>query len=155
MAGTAPDDVLIGLNAKLYRNTGTYGSPTWVEVCLIGDLTLNIEKSEATISVRCSGWELIRAVLKKASVDFKMMYNPGNSSFQAIRDAFNNNTRIEFAVMDGDITAGATTLTQGLRATMEVMKFNIGQPLEGAQTVDVTLKPSYNSNLPSWYTVSA
>lgn len=154
MPGTAPDDVLIGIDATLYRNSGTYGSPTWVEICIIGDLTLNLEKSEATISMRCSGWELVRAVLKKASVDFKMMYNPGNAGYQAIRDAFLNNTRIECYVCNGDITTASVTTVEGLRATYEVMKFNLGQPLEGAQTYDVTMKPSYNSHLPEWFTVS-
>lgn len=155
MPGSAPDDVLIGLNAKLYRNSNTYASPTWVEICIIGDVTLNLEKSEIPISMRCSTWELIKTALKKGSVDFKLFWIPGNASFQAVRDSFLNNSNIEFAVMDGDLTTASVTLTQGLRATMTVTKFTKGEPLDGAQTADITIKPTYSSSaVPAWYTVS-
>ncbi len=34
--------VKLGLDAKLYRNTGTYDTPTWVEMTNVKDLTLNL-----------------------------------------------------------------------------------------------------------------
>lgn len=156
MPGTAPNDVLMGINAKLYYNTGTYGSPTWTEICIVGDVTLNMERSESSIAMRCSTWELVKYVLKKGSIDFKLWNIPGNTAFQAIRDAFNDATTIEVAVMDGDISTAATTLTQGLRAFVQVGKFNRSEPIEGAQNYDITLKPTYSSSAaqPVWYTVS-
>jgi len=34
--------VVLGLNAKLYRNTGTQQSPTWTEIANVKDVTLNL-----------------------------------------------------------------------------------------------------------------
>jgi hypothetical protein len=34
--------VKLGVNAKLYKNTGTRGSPTWVDLSFVQDLTLNM-----------------------------------------------------------------------------------------------------------------
>jgi hypothetical protein len=61
-----------------------------------------------------------------------------------------NKTPIEFAVMDGDI---AVSGKQGLRATCMITNFSMSQPLEEAVTVDVSIKPTYAANAPSWYTV--
>ena len=37
----------LGINGKLYQNTGAYGSPTWVEITNVRDLTLNMDAAEA------------------------------------------------------------------------------------------------------------
>ena len=42
-------------NAKLYYNSGSYASPTWVEICNVKDVTLSLEKDEVDVTTRCSG----------------------------------------------------------------------------------------------------
>jgi hypothetical protein len=81
-----------------------------------------------------------------------MVWLPGDAAFDAIQEAFLENTPIEFAVMDGPI---ATAGSQGLRATFEVFSFTRNENLEEAVTVDVSIKPTVAANAPSWMTIAS
>lgn len=141
----------VGLDAKLYRNSGTYDIPTWNELVNAKDVTLNLEAGEADASRRGSGgWRETLMALKDGSVEFEMVYDSADAEFTALKDAFFGGTTVELAVMDGDI---ATAGTQGLRATMSVLNFSRNEPLEEALTVSVTVKPAPAANPPEWMTV--
>lgn len=141
----------LGMEAKLYRNTGSYAAPTWVEMTNVKDLTLNLEASEADVTTRGNaGWRATIAALKDGSIEFEMVWDPTDAGFTAIQDAYFNNTTVEFGVMDGDIVSSGT---QGLRATMSITKLTRSEPLEQAITVSVTAKPTYSANAPEWMTV--
>jgi len=143
----------LGMEAKLYRNTGSYESPVWAEVENVKDLALNLEAGEADVTTRANdGWRATIATLKDASVEFGMVWDTEDADFSAIQDAYFDGTSIEFAVMDGDIE---TEGSEGLRATMAVTAFSRDEPLEEAITVTVTIKPTYADNPPEWYVVPA
>jgi hypothetical protein len=143
--------VKLGLDARLYRNTGTYAAPVWNEIKNVKDVTLNLEAGEADVTTRANaGWRATVATLKDGSIEFEMVWDTADDDFAAIRDAFLNRTSIEFAVMDGDI---ASSGSQGLRATCMVTSFSRNEALEEAITVSVTVKPTFAINPPSWMTV--
>ena len=140
----------LGMDAKLYRNTGTYATPTWVEVSNVKDVTLNLEKGEADVTTRANaGWRATVGTLKDASIEFQMVWDTVDAGFDAIRQAFFNNTPLEFAVMDGDITDPDS---EGLRATFDIFNFTRNEALEEAIMVDVSIKPTYADNAPEWIT---
>jgi TP901-1 family phage major tail protein len=144
--------VKLGLDAKLFRNTGTYGTPAWNEIKNVRDVTLSLEAGEADVTTRGNnGWRATVATLKDGSIEFEMVWDSEDDDFTAIRDAFLNKSAVELAVMDGDIL---TTGSQGLRASFMVTSFSRNEPLEEAITVSVTMKPTYSANPPSWMTVS-
>lgn len=144
--------VKLGMQAKLYRNSGSYGTPTWVEVGNVKDLTLNLEAGEADVTTRSnSGWRATVATLKDGSIEFEMVWDTTDGNFTAIQQAFFNNTPVEFAIMDGAI---ATAGSQGLRATMSITNFSRSEALEEAIMVSVTAKPTYAANAPQWMTVA-
>lgn len=144
--------IKLGMEAKLYRNTGDFATPVWVELSNVKDLTLSLEKGEADVTTRANGgWRALAGTLKDGSIEFEMVWDTQDTGFTAIKDAWFNDTPIEFAVMDGDITASGS---QGLRATMEVFNFSRNEPLEEAVTVSVTIKPTYAANAPQWMEVS-
>ncbi len=141
---------VLGYNAKLYRNTGTHGSPTWVEMTNVKDLTLNMDLDEADVTTRGNaGWKANVATLLDGSIEFEMVYDPTDASFTAVQTAFFTRAAIEFAAMDGPI---ATTGSQGLKATCMVKQFSVEEKLAEALTVKVTIKPTYSVNPPAWYT---
>ena len=143
--------IKLGMEAKLYRNTGTYALPTWVEMINVKDLTLNLEASEADVTTRGNaGWRATIAALKDGSIEFEMVWDTADADFTAIQQAFFGNTEIEFAVMDGDV---ASSGSQGLRATMAITNFSRSEALEEAIGVSVTAKPTYSDNAPEWMTV--
>ncbi len=145
--------VKLGLDAKLYRNTGTYDTPTWVEMTNVKDLTLNLESGEADVTTRANnGWRATVATLKDGSIEFEMVWDTEDAGFTAIKGAWFANTSIEFAIMDGGITDAGS---QGLRATFSITKFSRNEPLEEALTVSVTAKPTYAEHAPEWMTVGS
>ena len=42
--------IKLGLDAKLYHNTGSYGAPVWSEISNVRDLTLSLEDGEADVT---------------------------------------------------------------------------------------------------------
>ena len=143
--------VKLGLDAKLFRNTADYATPTWDEITNVRDLTLNLEAGEADVTTRGNdGWRATVATLKDGSIEFEMVWDSEDTDFTAIRDAFLNKTAVEMAVLDGDVV---TTGSQGLRASFMVTSFSRNEPLEEAITVSVTMKPTYSANPPEWMTI--
>lgn len=143
---------ILGVNCKLYRNTGTWASPTWDEVTNVKDLTLNLEKGEADVTVRGgNGWRQTIGTLKDGSIEFQMVWDPSDTDFTAIQTAYFNDTSIELLALDGSVTPAAGVTVQGLHADFSVTNFTRNESLEEAVLVDVSLKPTYSSNTPEWY----
>ena len=143
--------IKLGLEAKLFRNAGSYDIPDWKEITNVKDLTLNLEAGEADATTRGNnGWRATLATLKDGSIEFEMIWDTADAEFTAIKDAFFNKTPVELAVLDGDV---ATTGSQGLRAAMAMTNFSRNEPLEEAISVSVTAKPTYSENPPAWMVV--
>lgn len=142
-----------GMDAKLYRNSGSYESPNWQEITNVKDVTLTLESGEADVTTRANaGWRATVATLKEATIEFEMVWDTGDAGFTAIQSAFFANTFLEFAVMDGPIAEAGS---QGLRATMSITNFSRSEPLEEAVSASVTAKVAYAENPPEWLTVAA
>lgn len=140
-----------GIDAKLYRNTGTFGSPVWNEVPNCKDLGISLEAAEADVTTRESGgWEAVLSALKKATIDWKMVYDTTDADWTAFRDAFLNRTSIELLILDGAV---GTSGSQGLRVSVAVLNFGRTENLEEALITEVSVKPTRADNAPSWHTV--
>lgn len=144
--------VKLGMEAKIYRNTGTHGTPTWTILSNVKDVTLNLEKGEADVTTRANnGWKATVGTLKDGSIEFEMVWDPADAGFTAIQTAYFAGTSIELLALDGAYDA---TGSQGLRATMAITNFTRSEPLEEAITVKVTAKPTYSANAPEWFTAT-
>lgn len=142
--------IKLGMNAKLYRNTGTFATPVWNLVPNVRDLTLSLETGEADVTTRGNnGWRATMATLKDASVEFEMIWDTEDEDFTAIRTAFLNGSAIELAILDGLVSVAGS---QGLRASFMITGFSRNEPLEEAITVSVSAKPTYSTNPPAWMT---
>jgi len=145
--------IKLGMDAKLYRNDGTYEVPDWVEMTNVKDLTLTNEKGEADVTTRANqGWRATIGTLKDGSIEFEMVWDTDDETFTALQEAYFGNTNIEFAVLDGDIEEAGS---QGLRATMAIMSFTRNEPLEEAMSANVTAKPTYAEHAPEWMEIEA
>jgi hypothetical protein len=146
--------VKLGLDARLYLNSGTYASPTWSGLNNVRDLTLNLETGEADVSTRANeGWRATVSTLKDASLEFELVIDPEDSGFTTVVNAFLQNEPLEFVVLDGPITGPGSVGSQGLRATFRIASFSRNEALEEAVTASVTAKPTYSENPPSWMSV--
>ncbi len=140
--------IRLGLDAKLYRNTGTIGSSLWTVVDNVRDVTLNLETGEADVTTRGNdGWRATIGTLKDASIEFEMVWDTEDGNFTAFKDAFFLGQPIELLVADGPIGAAGA---QGLRAVCRIITFTRSEALEEAITVSVTAKPTYSTSPPEW-----
>jgi len=146
--------VKLGLDARLYLNSGTHASPTWSGLNNVRDLTLNLETGEADVSTRANeGWRATVSTLKDASLEFELVIDPEDSGFTSVVNAFLQNEPVEFVVLDGPISGEGSVGSQGLRASFRIASFSRNEALEEAVTASVTAKPTYSENAPVWMTV--
>jgi predicted secreted protein len=141
--------VKLGDEMKLYLcAAGIGGTPAWTEVPIIRDVTLSHSKGEADVSVRgAGGWKRVVGAMKEATIEFEMVWDTEDAAFQAIKDAYFDDTLLGLAVMDGDVAAAGS---EGLWADCAILKFDRKEPLDGAVTVGVKAKPTYSANPPTW-----
>ena len=148
--------MILGMNAKLYYAssvlTGDSSSDAngadWNEISNVRDVTVDLSTGEADVTTRANqGWRQTAATLKEGSLEFEMIWLPGDAAFEAVRDAWLGSTEIALAAMDQDIeTSGA----QGLVSNFTITNFTRTEPLEDAIKVSITAKPSSETQ---WYEV--
>ncbi len=140
--------IQLGMFGKLYRNTATFAAPVWVLVENVTDVTLNLEKAEADVTTRKNdGWRAMVGTLKEGSVDFEMLWDTFDADFRVFMNAWLDDTIVDVAVMDNDIT---TPGAEGLRAEMAVINMTRQEPLEEAMKAVVNIKPTASDNAPEW-----
>ena len=130
--------VRLGLDAKLYRNTGTHPAPAWNEIENVKDVTLNLEAGEADVTTRANqGWRATAPTLRECTAEFEMLWKPGDAGFDAVKTAFLTSGTIRLAVLTGDRTASGT---EGPLGDFSITNFSRNEPLEEGVTVSVTAK---------------
>ena len=156
---------VLGQKAKLYfynKSGGQVNTPgplpnplpnpmvpaDWAEIGNTKDVTLNLEKGEADVTTRqANGWRAKVGTLKDGSIEFEMVWDSGNTAFNAIKSAYFNDTALGIQCLDG---ANSLAASQGLQGDFSVTNFTRNEPLEEVLTVKVTLKPTYSANAPQW-----
>jgi hypothetical protein len=154
-----PTNYVLGMNCKLYFGSAllsesvTPATADWTEIDNAKDVTLNLETGEADVTTRANnGWKATAATLKEGSIEFEMLWKPGDSAFIALQTAWAGGSEVAVAAMDGPIDGEGSTGKQGLASNFTVTNFTRDEPLAEAVTVKVTLKPS---SFTQWYTVTA
>lgn len=152
---------LLGSDAKAYWSTTALTGANTAAVLAaateagnIMDLTLEVESEfvdATTRSEAASGFSSEIAVLKGGRVTFDARWLPGDTFFEALKDAWLGNTTITLIALDQDKSVGGTPgpAAQGLAANFSV-SFNKQEPLRDVQKVSVTLAIA---SFPEWYEV--
>jgi hypothetical protein len=140
---------------RLYYNTATNASPTWVEITKARDVSFPITMGEADSSARDNEFKTSEPTLIGVELTFGYMYEPGtDTTFAALMTMALARTDKQFAAADGDISI---TGTNYLKFYGKIFGLNGDQPLDGVETKEVTVKPvrHYESSTlikPSWAT---
>ena len=136
-------DFLLGMNAKIYQGTAaedasTLSPASMTEMGNVKDVTLSLEAGEADITTRAnSGWRATAPTLRECSCEFEMVWKPGDSGFEAIKEAFLNATPIALAVLTGAHDAAGA---EGPIGNWSITNFSRNEALEEAVTVSITAK---------------
>lgn len=145
-----------GGECKLYYNTGTHASPTWVEVTRAINVNVAINKDEADQKSRASGWAGKKGTTKTLEFTFSYLKKQGTDTvFDTLQAAALAGTVKEYAVLDGAITVVGC---QGIRAFCELFQLNDTQNLDGSQEIEFVAKYTYTEESsasvePDWYEV--
>lgn len=128
-----------GRDERLYYNTGTHASPSWVWMKRTINRTVSLGKGEINFQDQESDWEKTLGAAKKLGLQFgyREKISAADSVFAAIWDSYLNGTPIEVAAMAGNI---ATAGVKGFRAFIEVMELEQTAELEGMTEWSVSTK---------------
>lgn len=130
---------LLGLNAKVFFNDGSYGTPAWEEIDSVVNASLEIEVAEVDASRRGSGgWRQNETTLRDATLNLTMIKDKEDVGYTDLEDEFHTNSAFELAVLDGPNASG----TDYLIARWKVQAWNETQDLEGVITIEATLRPA-------------
>lgn len=127
-----------GMFAQLLFKAGPFDSVTaWAPVNIVRDVTVTAEAGEADVTTRGnSGFRQTIAGLREITLEFEMVWEPGDPAFEAIRNAFlPPGALVAFAALD---SAGASG--DGPVGDFAITNFSRSEPLEEAITVSVTAK---------------
>lgn len=112
------------------------------EATNVKDVTLSLETAEADVTTRANdGWRASVATLKEASIEFEMLVDDNDTTYSTLSSAFIDGTSVGV-----ELTVGNSIFS----STCSVTAFSVSQPLEEAQTVSVTLKPTAGETAPSF-----
>ena len=141
------DDYVLGMNGGAYYGTGIYAGTfmaysSLTELTNVRDVTISLERGEADVTTRANnGWRATAATLRDCSVDFEMVWKPGDAGFEKIKDAYlatgTSQNTVEMAFLD---QKKSVTGAQGPAGLFSITSFSRSEGLEEAEIVSVTAK---------------
>lgn len=136
---------IFGLNARLYRNTGSYGAPTWLHVDIISNLTYTRTPEVQEFYIR-------RSKIKykvKTGIDFSITGNLlaelNTTEYEVWDDAMNGDDVLDLLVLNAaETVVGA----RGIRADFQVAGADESQNPTDIIMPNFTLNVYPTTNLP-------
>lgn len=147
-------DFSLGMNAKLYQaasaaDPSTLDPATMTEMDNVTNVNLSMEANEANTTTRANqGWESTSPTLRRATLEFEMMFKPGDVQCQAIRNAYLSNGTLAFAALTGPLDESGN---EGPVGNWSITNFSRSEELEEAVKYNVTAKLS---TFGSWFEVA-
>ncbi len=142
----------LGIKAKILVNTGSFGSPVWVALSGISDLSLNPAWDKAEGSTRGSRLKKYAKTLLDLSISGKIKVDETDTSgYLLFLTALHSDTVLDVLILDGNPTD--TTLTgtlQGYRFEAHVIKGEQAQGLGEVLFDSFELVPAMSANAASW-----
>ncbi len=135
---------MLGFECKIYFDAtalaGTPDTGTWAELTIVKDVNVPDERDEVENTTRESnGVKTFETGLRTVGVEFEIEHDPANAGYAALKAAYEANTEIAIAVMDGDITTIGKT---GVGGNFKVATFPRSEPLGDHVTSSIKLVPS-------------
>ena len=141
-----------GTDCKLYKNTATWASPTWSEIDIIRDLTLPMTRDKGDVSTRGDTFKAYVAGLIDAPITATAVWDPSDTGFAALLDAFIAKSTVELAILDGASNAAGS---EGLHADFYVTKCERAETMDGGVLANLEFAIAKTSNAATWMTVSS
>lgn len=146
----------VGNDNKLYYNSATDASPTWVLIEIVGDVTLNQGVNEAEVDLRLLDYIVNLPAKHTTGLTAALANHFGNTVFDALKTIFENKTHTQFAVSD---IAIATSGAEFFKLFAFASSWDWAQATQQMSNHDVTLSPAYQEESatvvpPAWDTTA-
>ena len=133
-----------GIGAKMYRNTGTYASPTWAEVDAVLNCTLTLNWNFAEAGSRATRAMIQQKTRFDHTVTCDMRADDADTDYAAFRTAaLSPTSSLDLLVLDGALT---TEGVRGFRAHYQVNLTSQPQEADGSIYDQFELKPAPNAD---------
>ena len=128
----------LGIDGVFYRNTATFGTPTWDAVPGISDCVVNSDWDSGDGSTRVSPVKMSEPTQLDLNVSFKHIAD-GGADYLALAAAFYGRDDIDVMVLDGASTVNGV---EGVRFVGKLHKWTQSQGLGDVLFRDSVIKPS-------------
>ena len=142
----------LGINAVLYRNTGSFGSPVWAACQLIGNCTVSPKWDKGDASVRGNRLKRAAKTQMEITVTPKMRVDYNDTGFAAFWGAANADTVLNVLVLDGPLT---TEGAFGYWLDVQVFANIENQDMSVVEYMEFELYPYPTANQQSYVTIGA
>ena len=132
----------LGFAGKLYvGNPGADGAEptTYSELKNVKDVSINLSRDRADVTTRAAqGYKVEVATLASLSIEFESIWDSEDAALGIVKSAYFDNSVIWVKALDSGNGSG-------VKFPASVADFSLNQPLAEAQTVRVTLVPTYHT----------
>lgn len=139
-------DHLVGGEARMYYNNGTYDSPAWVENDNVGDLDGPDARTAALVKIR-RNWPHNRYLPgsreRGLTWTSALVKGTADTVLTHFLTCYANGVPIELAIVDGDIQVPGT---RGNRDYYIITKKDESEPIDDTITISFEAKPAANNS---------
>lgn len=146
--------VQLGINGEVYRNAGSYGSPTWTAIPLVRNVSTGVKWNRSDASIRGT-----RAVLQEKTQavlggSIECRADPADAGYQALFTAAvgDSTAAIDLLILDGPVTQEGA---KGIRAHFN-LDWEQDQNIDGVIYSRFACDPAWHaSGYPSYVEMGA
>lgn len=129
---------MLGIDAYFGYNSGTYNSPTWVEVTCIGEANFNMPWKSAEVEVRATRATLTEKTTLPIEFTGKMLTSTAGADYVYMRDLINSNDSADFLILTNSPTVVGAW---GVRFRGQVHSANQDQGPQAILNNEISVKP--------------
>ncbi len=131
----------LGSEGKLFIAQTYAGS--YAEMTKVTDVDLDVETTEVDKTTRAAqGWRERRGGLKAFSISSELVYDPTDTTWDTLRNAWLAGSQIGIKVLDGPLSGG-----HGFYGPARVQNWKKSEPLDGVMKVSFTI---ISDGKPDW-----
>jgi hypothetical protein len=132
--------VRLGVNCKLYRNTGTHSTPTWTEIDIVKEVEITADMQEYDITTRAEGGATAtEPTLLNIEINGMIRKDDEHVGFLAMDNAFWQREALEYLIHDG---ATNSENSRGIRTFAKIFEWSEGQKNGDVVEKKFKLKPT-------------
>ena len=131
------------IKAVIYRNTGTYGSPTWTAMTLVRDVNISRPWDFASADVRATRVKLYAPTQMDFAVTMTMRCDDADTAYLAVDAAAISGAAVEFLILDGPI---ATEGVRGVRSHFHISDTGQDQAIGNVLYKNYELKAAFSTD---------